>query len=110
MKILIDENIDVNFINEFTEFEVDTVRDNGWIGIENGELLRLAITNNYKVFITLDSNLKYQQNLPKFDISIFVLKSKDSRLQSLKLLVPQIKNYLIKSAQSERYDVIEISL
>ncbi len=110
MKILIDENIDVNLKDEFTEFEVDAVRENGWTGIENGELLRLAIINNYDVFITLDSSLKYQQNLSKFDISIFILKSKDSRLSSLKLLIPQIKNHLNNSAQSKKYETIEISL
>ncbi|MDQ3019543.1 MAG: hypothetical protein M3R36_03090 [Bacteroidota bacterium] len=110
MKILIDENIDVNFKNEFSEFEVSTVKDNYWIGIENGELLKMAIANNSTVFITHDSNLKYQQNLSKFDISIIILKSIDSRLKNLNLLVPQIKNYLNKINQSEKFDVIEITL
>jgi len=38
MKILIDENIDVDFKNEISEFDVKTVRDNNWTGIENGKL------------------------------------------------------------------------
>ena len=110
MKILIDENIDVDFKNEISEFDVKTVRDNNWTGIENGKLLNLAITNNYKILITLDSNLKYQQDLSKFDISIIILKSKDSRLSSLRLLVPQIKNCIEKLIRSEKFEIFEVSL
>ncbi len=31
MKILIDENIDIDFKNVISEFDVKTVRDNNWI-------------------------------------------------------------------------------
>ena len=38
-KILPDENIDVNFKEEFREYEIKTVKDNGRTGIESGKLL-----------------------------------------------------------------------
>jgi hypothetical protein len=43
VKILLDENIDVRFklLFESTPHEVYTVRDMGWNGIKNGELLLL---------------------------------------------------------------------
>jgi hypothetical protein len=39
MKILLDENIDVNFKEELSDFNIQTVRDNNRTGIENGKLL-----------------------------------------------------------------------
>lgn len=41
MKIILDENIDVNLKNEFAGYDIKTVKDNGWNGIENGKLLNL---------------------------------------------------------------------
>jgi hypothetical protein len=43
MKILLDENIDVRFKNLFdtTVHQVFTVKDMDWLGIKNGELLKL---------------------------------------------------------------------
>lgn len=34
LKILLDENIDVNFKDELTGFDIQTVKENGWSGIE----------------------------------------------------------------------------
>lgn len=110
MKILLDENIDVNFCEEFPEYEISTVKDNNWTGIENGKLLELALKNGYEAFITQDSNLQYQQNLAKYKIHIIVLKLKDSRLSGLKILTPKIKLNLNKAANSTEFGIIEISL
>lgn len=41
MKILLDENIVVRFKNSFSEHNVFTVKDMGWNGIKNGQLLLL---------------------------------------------------------------------
>jgi hypothetical protein len=54
------------------------VPQKGWAGIKNGELMRLAEAE-FDVFITVDRNLSYRQNLPKCDIALFVLKAKSNR-------------------------------
>lgn len=110
MKILLDENIDVKLKEEFPEFDISTVRNNGWTGIENGKLLELAIQNNYEVFITLDSNLKYQQNLTKYNLHILVIKAKDSRLNHLKLFTLKIKNLLNSLVNKTEFEILEIYL
>lgn len=110
MKILLDENIDVNFKEELSEYDIQTVKDNGWAGIENGRLLKLVIKNNYDIFITLDSNLRYQQNLSNFKIHIIVLKAKDSRLTHLKLFTTKIKYIIDKLNSKNEFEVIEVSL
>ncbi len=54
MKILLDENIPAKVRFDFSEeFDVLTVRDMGWLGEKNGELLGLTVFNGFEVFITL---------------------------------------------------------
>jgi predicted nuclease of predicted toxin-antitoxin system len=89
MKILLDECLPKKLKKDFTNHEVNTVPEMGWAGKKNGELLLLA-ENHFDIFITTDQNLQYQQNLKNKDISIFVLKTRDSRYETLKLLVPSV--------------------
>ena len=65
MKILLDENIDVKFKNQFDVKvnEVFTVKEMNWLGIKNGELLKLLELNHFDIFIIVDKNLPDQQNL-----------------------------------------------
>jgi hypothetical protein len=58
----------------------------GWAGIKNGLLLTLA-EKDFDVFITVDKNLSFQQNLPKFNIAVLVLHATSNRLADLKPLV-----------------------
>ena len=95
MKILLDENIPTKVITDFgKEFEIKTVRDMKWLGKKNGELLGLMTFNGFDFFITLDKNLKFQQNLEKFDITIFLLLSKDSKHQTLQPFIDKVKKIL----------------
>jgi hypothetical protein len=92
MKILLDENIPAKIVADFgKEFEVKTVRDMDWLGKKNGELLGLMVFNGFDFFITVDKNLKHQQNLDKFDITFFLLSAKDNKHQTLQPLIEKIK-------------------
>lgn len=73
--------------------QVLTVTERGWSGVENGELLRLA-QNEFDVFLTVDQNLRYQQNLGSFDIAIVLIVSKNNRLRTLLPLMPKVRNAL----------------
>jgi len=68
-----------------------TVRQVGWSGIKNGELLALA-EGEYDVFLTADQNLRYQQNLARRTIAIIELPT--NTLSVVKTLVPEILNEL----------------
>jgi len=65
----------------------------GWAGIKNGALLTLA-ENEFEVFITVDRNLSFQQNLPQFNIAVLVLHATSNRLADLQPLVPKILSTL----------------
>ena len=93
MKLLLDECIDRRLAREFIGQNIKTVRQMGWAGTKNGKLLALA-EKEFDVFITVDRNLSFEQNLPSFNIAVVVLKAHSNRLADLKPLVPQILDIL----------------
>ena len=93
MKILLDECVDRRFARELPEHSVKTVPQMGWATIKNGELLALA-EKEFDVFITVDRNLSFQQNLPKFNIAVLVLQARSNRLADLKPLAPKVLSIL----------------
>jgi hypothetical protein len=93
VKLLLDECIDRRFAKELAWHDVKTVPQMGWATKKNGELLALAETE-FDVFITVDRNLSFQQNLPKFNIAVLILRAPSNRLADLKLLVPRILSIL----------------
>ena len=60
---------------------------------KNGELLALA-EQEFEVFITVDRNLSFQQNLSRFNIAVLVLHAKSNRLTDLKPLAPKVLSML----------------
>lgn len=89
MKVLIDECIDWRLSREIVGHEVKTARQMGWSTIKNGELLALA-AKQFDVFVTVDRNLGFQQNVPAFDIAVVVLRAKSNHLAELRGLVPEL--------------------
>jgi hypothetical protein len=55
----------------------------------------------FDVFITLDKNLQYQQNLKRFSIQIIILDATDTRYQSLETLVSKVKQALSKKISGQ---------
>lgn len=84
MKLLLDECIDRKFAQEFVDYEIKTVPQMGWAGIKNGQLLALAGVE-FDVFITVDRNLSFQQNLSQFNIAVIVLPTSPQHLFSRQL-------------------------
>lgn len=91
MKILLDESLPRKLRYDFDpEHEIWSVRDKGWLGNKNGELLRLMEEDKFELFVTVDRNLPYQQNLHKLPIAIFVLCAYNNRRETLRKLIPKI--------------------
>jgi hypothetical protein len=61
----------------------------GWATVKNGELLALA-AEQFEVFVTVDRNLTFQQNLVSFSIAVVVLQAKTKRLADLRPLIPSL--------------------
>ncbi|MDE2757297.1 MAG: DUF5615 family PIN-like protein [Acidobacteriota bacterium] len=89
MRLLLDEQVPRRLKRSFPGHSVQTVRDMGWNGKSNGELLALA-RDEFDAFITLDRKLEYQQNITEEDIPIIVLITKRISIEYLRPLVPAV--------------------
>lgn len=89
MKILLDECVDSRLAPHIARFETRTVHDQGWAGITNGMLLTLAQAE-FDVFVTVDRNLSFQQNLPKFSIAVVLIHARSNRVADLVSIVPEL--------------------
>ena len=89
MRILIDECAPRALKKHLMDHghECRTVQEAGWRGKQNGELLRLAEAA-FDVLVTVDTNLRYQQNLAGRRIAIVVLQPSSNRLEYLRQHFP----------------------
>jgi hypothetical protein len=62
----------------------------GWSGKKNGEVLALMIPHGFEVFLTVDQNLSYQQNLRAANLAVIVLIVRSNRLADLLPLMPSV--------------------
>jgi predicted nuclease of predicted toxin-antitoxin system len=89
MKILFDKCVPHPLKHDLTGHQVSTVREMGWNGIQNGALLTLA-EGNFEVFLTVDRNMQYQQNLSGRSIAIIVCVGAGTRVKTLRPLMPKV--------------------
>src|SRR5262249_7645177 len=81
MRLLLDECVPRHLRREFSDHEVRTVPEMGWVAKENGELLQLA-AESFDVFITVDQRLSYQQDVARFSIASWSLWRNEIRSTS----------------------------
>ena len=72
----------------------------GWSTIKNGQLLTLA-AEQFDVFVTVDRNLSYQQNLGAAGIVVIVLAAKSNRLAELRRLVPALLAAIVSARRCD---------
>jgi predicted nuclease of predicted toxin-antitoxin system len=89
MRVFLDECVDWRLSRELIGHEALSARQMGWTSIRNGELLALA-SREFDVFLTVDRNLSFQQNLAGLTLAVVVLRAPTNRLADLKRLVPQL--------------------
>jgi len=89
VRVLLDECVDWRLTRDIIGHDVRTARQMGWTAIKNGELLALA-SEHFDVFVTVDRNLSFQQNLDVFSIAVIVLRTKTNRLADIRRLVPKL--------------------
>ena len=94
MKLLLDENIPRKLKRDLNEHEVYHVSDKGWQGKKNGQLLALMLEDEFDALITIDKNLKYQQNFKKYPIPVLVLAASDNTYLTLQPFAKEILKIL----------------
>lgn len=94
MRLLLDENLPKRLKTDFADHEIYTVRDKGWNGIKNGQLLQLMIENDFQALLTFDKNLQHQQNFQTYTIAVFVMSALNNTYLELTKLSPKVHEYL----------------
>jgi hypothetical protein len=89
VRVLLDEQLPRRLVRELTGHDVRTVQQQGWAGLQNGELLRGAADEGLQVFLTGDRNLQFQQNLARARIGIVILVAPSNKIEDLLPLVPR---------------------
>jgi predicted nuclease of predicted toxin-antitoxin system len=108
MKLLLDENLPKKLKLDFTEFDIYTVREKNWNGIENGKLLQLMIDDNFTALLTFDKNLQHQQNFTKYSITVFVLTAPNNSYNELTKLTAKIKEHLSQSPLQTSVIIVDV--
>ena len=55
----------------------------GLAGKKNGDLLSMAQDRGFEVFLTLDKDIQYQQNLAERSIAIVIVRARSNRMIDL---------------------------
>lgn len=75
MRILFDQGTPVPLRQSLAHHEVTTAYERGWSKLRNGELLDAAEREGFEIFLTTDTQLKFQQNLKSRQIAVVVLST-----------------------------------
>ena len=89
MRILLDECLPKRLKRDLIGHDAKSVPEMGWAGKTNGALLTLAQVD-FDVFLTVDRNLSFQQDVNKFNIAVVVLVAKSNKHAMLQPLVPAV--------------------
>lgn len=92
--MLLDENVPRALVRSLApQHEARTVKQRGWAGRKNGDLLESA-ARYFDAFLTTDRGIPHQQNLGRYDIGIVLLEARSNRFEDLEPLVPKVKRAL----------------
>lgn len=72
----------------------------GWAGIKNGQLLARAAPE-FDCFLTVDSNLQFQQSLGQLPLAVLVVRAPNNRFVTLKTMMPLVREALLVIGRSE---------
>jgi len=80
VKILIDNCLDTRVARLFDGHDVTHAWKQGWRDYGNGRLLAAAAAAGFEVVVTIDKNIRHQQNLATLPTSVLELDVTSSRL------------------------------
>src|SRR5438874_2525531 len=107
MRILIDQCAPRRLRRELRGHDVRTAFEMGWASKTNGELLQLMAAQGFEVLLTVDQNLRHQQNLQAAGVAALVLVAVTNRLADLLPLMPSARAALTSIKPG---DVVEITV
>lgn len=90
MRVLLDEQLDHRLKSLFDpDFEIATVAELGWGGLEDREMLRAA-EMEFDALVTMDKGIPHQQNLRNLALGIVLVRAHSNRWADVAPLIPQV--------------------
>jgi predicted nuclease of predicted toxin-antitoxin system len=94
MRVLLDEQLDRRLRLLFApEFQVSTVLEQGWSGMDDEALLRAA-QNEFDVLVTMDRGIPHQQNVRDISLGVIVVRAFSNRRRDVAPLIPRVNEAL----------------
>ena len=88
MRVLLDECVPKALRRRLVGHVARTVAEMNWRGLENGDLLHAMRAGGFEVLLTVDQNLRHQQNLASAGVAILVMIASSNRIADLAPLLP----------------------
>lgn len=104
MKVLLDHNLDWRLKRLLPDHEVRSTKEMEWETLTNGQLLSQA-ESQFDALVTVDRNIKHQQNLTGRQIAIIVLLASANTRTALSPLMPQVEALLPNVEAGQLYEV-----
>ena len=105
MKMLFDHCVPRPLRRELPGHDIKTAREMRWEGVKNGKLLDEAQAAGFDVLLTVDQNLRYQQNLQGRAIAVVVLIANGITVEDLRPLLPAVEETLALVQPGQLYEV-----
>ncbi|HEY2093175.1 MAG TPA: hypothetical protein VGJ81_14925 [Thermoanaerobaculia bacterium] len=80
---------------DLPDFAIRTAQEQGWSSFKNGELLARAV-QEFDVLVIIDQRMRYQQNLPKLPLGIVVIDTRDTRFESIRAHVKELREAIAR--------------
>ena len=93
MRILLDHCVDRRLARSFPSHQVKTAAQMGWFRLRNGKLLSTG-AGQFDVMLTVDQNLRHQQNLATLPLAVVVMVAPTIKLADLLPFVPGVEDVL----------------
>ena len=93
MRVLLDHCVPKRFGRLLIGHEVRTTFEMGWSALNNGVLLGRC-AEHFDLFLTVDQNLQFQQNLSALPVPVIILVTSDNRLPTLEPFAPAVARVL----------------
>lgn len=94
MRVLLVNNVNQNFKSLLTGHEIIHARDLSWGELQNGRLLTQAEAEGFDVLVTVDKQMRYQQNLSGRSICVVVLNCLLLKWSHITPLAPKVQRLL----------------
>jgi predicted nuclease of predicted toxin-antitoxin system len=107
MKVLLDECLPRKLKNSLRGHECYTVPAIGLAGKKNGELLSVAESLDFEVFLTMDKGIAYEQSLAGRRVAVIIVRAKSNRLADL---LPHVSECLAVIGWIQPGQVVRIGL